>query len=178
RAQESMQTHHRVSPAAERPAGPATDARRTQRAVLWGTVALLALVVLLTSLMSQQWDASGGAWGAAHATVVRSAGLCPGGAFDMGLDRGPGRALPGRTALPTQEVRGIPALPRTPEGHLWHIRGPGAHPGVPDRARRLALFEWMATARYRAGPATGNSLHPSCPVTCTGSPTGKTGRRR
>src|SRR5205809_6787426 len=47
----------RIPPAPER---PAADARRAQRAMLWGTVALLALVVLLTSLVSQQWDAS---WG-------------------------------------------------------------------------------------------------------------------
>jgi len=52
--------HDRIPPTPEQPAGPATDAQRTQRAILWGTVALLALVVLLTSLMSQQWDAS---WG-------------------------------------------------------------------------------------------------------------------
>jgi hypothetical protein len=59
-AKESVEVHHGVPPAAEQPAAPATDTQRTQRAVLWGTVALLALVVLLTSLMSQQWDT---AWG-------------------------------------------------------------------------------------------------------------------
>src|SRR5439155_15735079 len=57
RAKASLEAHHGVPPS---PAQPVTDARRTQRAVLWGTVALLALVVLLTSLMSQQWDVS---WG-------------------------------------------------------------------------------------------------------------------
>ena len=55
--------HDRIPPAAERPAGPVTDVRRTQRVVLWGAVALLALLVLLTSLMSQQWDASWGEHG-------------------------------------------------------------------------------------------------------------------
>ena len=59
----SLEAHHRLPPAAERPAGSAADTRRAQRAILWGTVALLALVVLLTSLMSQQWDASWGAPG-------------------------------------------------------------------------------------------------------------------
>src|SRR5712691_10727303 len=52
--------HDHVPPIAERPVAPVADAWRAQRAVPWGTVALIALVVLLTSLMSQQWDAS---WG-------------------------------------------------------------------------------------------------------------------
>jgi hypothetical protein len=56
----SRETYHHIPPVAERPVAPAADAQRTQRAMLWGVVALLALVVLLTSLMSQQWDAS---WG-------------------------------------------------------------------------------------------------------------------
>jgi hypothetical protein len=59
-AKASLEAHHGVPPAAGQSAAPATDAQRTQRAMLWGVVALLALVVLLTSLMSQQWDA---AWG-------------------------------------------------------------------------------------------------------------------
>jgi hypothetical protein len=56
----SLEANHNASPAAERPAALATDAQRTQRALLWGVVALLALVVLLASLMGQQWDTS---WG-------------------------------------------------------------------------------------------------------------------
>lgn len=55
-----MLLHNHRPPIAEPLIAPATDTQRAQRVRLWGVVALLAFLVLLTSLMSQQQGAS---WG-------------------------------------------------------------------------------------------------------------------
>jgi Domain of unknown function (DUF4129) len=55
-----MDAAHRIPPTEEQPPAPETGGRQSQRVLLWGSVALLALVVLLSSLMSQQPDVS---WG-------------------------------------------------------------------------------------------------------------------
>lgn len=59
-----MDARHRTLSDAEQPPAPATPEPQTQRAALWGVLALLALLILLTSLMSHQPDASWGGPGA------------------------------------------------------------------------------------------------------------------
>jgi Domain of unknown function (DUF4129) len=55
-----MDASHRIPSTEEQRPAPETGERQSQRVLLWGSIALLALVVLLGSLMSQQLDVS---WG-------------------------------------------------------------------------------------------------------------------
>ncbi len=87
---------------AEQPRTPEPEEQIAQRSLLWGAVALLALLVLLTSLMSQQPDSSSGIKGVRlNASAARTGRLRAGRALRSGGNSGPGGALPTRDTLST-----------------------------------------------------------------------------